>query len=84
MISLIPSKLFMSDLNTVLDDGDKLKKICDCIDTLALQRKPDKEFNDHKLYGRLEGFRECIIDSRYHLIYRENENFLVLLRLKKI
>lgn len=84
MINLLPSKLFMNDLAHELKNGLNITELRECVDSLTFEKKPEDKFCDKPLHGRFEGFRECFIPSKYQLIYRTTEEFVVLMRFKAV
>ena len=56
-------------------DRSLLEKV---IDDLLAGKQLDKKHLDHELTGKYAGFRECHIQSDWLLIYRKNEETMVL------
>ncbi len=56
-------------------DDKELNKV---IDTLCKSVKLNPEYQDHNLHGEYEGYRECHIRGDILLIYRIEEQKLIL------
>lgn len=82
MRDIIPSRLFMNDLSESWKRGLNIKNLSACVESLSLHGKVSEEFEDTRLFGRYEGFRECIIDSDYRLLYRIENEKVMLFRFK--
>jgi mRNA interferase YafQ len=79
MYLLVPSKRFskqirkLEKLNPLL-----LKKLERAIETLRLEGSLPVAKKDHRLTGRLIDFRECHVAPDWLLIYRQQEDLLIL------
>lgn len=65
----------------LLKSGTKdavFEEIQQVIDALAKKEKLDSRYRDHKLQGEYSGYRECHIKSDLLLVYRVQEEQLVL------
>ena len=48
------------------------------INTLASGKKLEKKYQDHELSGKLRGYRECHIQNDILLVYKIQEEALIL------
>ena len=79
MLQIIPTKQFKKDLKRIAKDSTKdLNKLNKIVNLLAEQKQLPKEHKDHQLKGKLRNYRECHIDPDWLLIYRAQNDILVL------
>ncbi len=73
---------FKRDLKSLVKQGKDISLLDDPIDTLAAGKTLDKKYKDHKLTGNWSGFREFHMESDWVVVYRidEDEVVLVLVR----
>ena len=77
-LDIIWTKQFKKDYKLAQRRHLNLDLIDDVIRTLASGKKLDKKYNDHSLSGNWAGFRECHIQPDWLLIYRIDDDVLVL------
>ena len=58
--------------------GKDMRKLAFVIDELALGRELDETYCDHQLKGKLKDFRECHIEPDRLLMYRIDNQQLIL------
>ena len=73
-----PSSRFKRDMKLVKKRGYDQRLIENVIRTLAAGEELDKKYRDHILLGDYAGFHECHITPDWLLIYRIEDNVLVL------
>lgn len=69
---------FKKDLKLIKKQGLKIPLLLDVIEKLAMGEPLPKSRKDHELSGNWVGHRECHIRPDWLLIYRIEENILVL------
>lgn len=75
------SSKFKKSLKKVIKQGKDIEKLLDVIDKLAIKEELNKKYKDHQLIDNkiYKECRECHIEPNWLLIYRYNENELILL-----
>ncbi len=80
MLEIIVSNRFKKDLKLSAKRGYNLKLLEDVVSTLANKEPLEPKFRDHELTGNFKGFRECHIQPDWLLIYRvENDELMLFL-----
>ena len=69
---------FKKDFKLAMKRGLKIKLLEDVITSLAAGEPLDDKYRDHALSGNWAGFRECHILPDWLLIYRVENDVLVL------
>ena len=69
---------FKKDFKLAIKRGLKIKLLEDVVKTLASGTPLDEKYRDHALSGNWSGFRECHILPDWLLIYRIENDVLVL------
>ena len=72
------SNKFKRDLKLVQSRGYKIDLLTDIINKLASGEPLDEKNRDHDLQGNWEGYRECHIQPDWLLIYKVDNNELIL------
>lgn len=72
------SSKFKKDYKLILKRGYDKQLLQGVIDILVTGDKLPKEYKDHALMGDYKGCRECHITPDWLLIYRIEENMLIL------
>lgn len=70
--------LFKKDYKLALKRKLNIELLQNVISKLANGEKLDSKYNDHSLSGNWAGFRECHIQPDWLLIYRIDDDVLVL------
>jgi len=78
MLNIVPSNQFKKDLKLAKKRGLDLGLLTSVIDTLASQKPLDVKYHDHNLSGNYRSFRECHIEPDWLLVYRYDNDVLVL------
>jgi len=73
-----PSSRFKKDMKTAVKRGYNKSLILQIIDRLAVGEVLEEKYQDHALTGDYIGHRECHIQPDWLLIYRYEEDVLVL------
>lgn len=79
MLEIVASNRFKKDLKTALKRGYNISLLEEAVNRLATQEPLDEKYRDHQLAGDYSGFRECHIAPDWLLVYRINEEGLLLL-----
>lgn len=69
---------FKKDYKLAIKRGLDPNLLLKAIEILANGEQLPKEYNDHSLKGNYTGYRECHIESDWLLVYKINENVLIL------
>ena len=78
MLELVLSNRFKKDLKTIMRIGYNLDLMEEVVDTLLAQGQLDEKYHDHPLSGDYNGFRECHILPDWLLVYRIDDDELML------
>ena len=81
-LSIVMSGRFRKDLRREKRRGRDLSKLEEVVEKLACREPLDISNHDHNLSGNLNGFRECHVEPDWLLIYRVEENDLILLLMR--
>lgn len=69
---------FEKDYKAAFKRGLDLKQLNEVIDKLANGIQLEPKYNDHWLNGEYKGYRECHINPDWLLIYKKDNNVMVL------
>lgn len=78
MFDIVLSNQFRKDLKYASKRGYDLRLLNDVVDRLAAGKVLPVKNRDHELSGNLTGFRECHVQPDWLLIYRIDNNELIL------
>ena len=78
MYAIRSTNKFRQDLKLCQKRGYNMQAITDVIKKLAAGETLPPQNRDHELSGNYKGFRECHIQPDWLLIYRINNNDLIL------
>lgn len=76
--SIEPTNRFKKDLKLCKSRGYDMEKISEIIKLLANGEKLPEKNHDHSLSGNWEGYRECHVLPDWLLIYKYENNELIL------
>lgn len=76
---IITTKRYRKDAKRALKRGCHIRKLDVVIDTLAAGEMLPERYGNHKLTGDYAGYDECHIEPDWLLIYRRENDTLVLL-----
>ncbi len=80
MLNLRYSNKFKKDYKLIQKRGYKIDKLKEVITILREQKSLPEKYQDHALMGNYVGFRECHIEPDWLLIYKiENDELLLVL-----
>ncbi|MBI4033274.1 MAG: type II toxin-antitoxin system YafQ family toxin [Candidatus Blackburnbacteria bacterium] len=82
MYRIVRTKLFERSYKRLKQSGIKKDITNDLqavIDILALGKSLATKYNDHKLTGQFEGYRECHVRSNLLLVYQIDQGNLLLI-----
>lgn len=82
MLEIKTTTQFERDLKLLKKRGYNLKLLKNVIDTLADGKKLEAKYKDHFLQGNCSFFKECHIKPDWLLIYRIDNNMLILTLLR--
>lgn len=80
MLDVRYSTKFKKDFKSCVKRGYNIQKLQNIIDSLRIPERLPYNNRDHSLSGNLVGYRECHIEPDWLLIYRQEENVLLLYR----
>ena len=80
--SIVLSNRFKKDLKRLKKRQYNLTLLETAVDKLAAGEVLELKYHDHNLSGGLSGFRECHITPDWLLVYRIEENDLILLLMR--
>jgi mRNA interferase YafQ len=72
------SKAFKKGLKKLQNEPKSVELVKSIVKRLANDEILEPKYNDHKLTGDYEGFRECHIKPNLLLIYKKQEQILLL------
>ena len=78
MLEIVLANHFKKDLKMAKKRGYDLDLLNDVVEKLARQEPLPKKNRDHSLTGDFIGFRECHIQPDWLLVYRVNDEELIL------
>ena len=80
MLEVVLSNQFKKDLKLASKRGYKLELLEKTVDKIANNIKLEEKYRDHALTGNYIGFRECHIQPDWLLVYRiENDELILFL-----
>ncbi len=80
MLEVVRSNAFKRDLRRALKRGKDLRKLDSVVTALQQQQVLPQRYADHLLRGNWVGHRECHLEPDWLLIYRLQDDVLVLER----
>lgn len=81
MLKIIPTRQFKKDLKLLKNNKKDLETLNNIITILQKEHSLHGLFFDHALIGNYKGFRECHVKPDLLLIYKiENEKLILLLQ----
>lgn len=78
MLEIVLSNRLKKDLKLAAKRGYNLERLNDVVNLLAAQEKLPEKYKDHELIGNYVGFRECHIQPDWLLVYRIEDDDLIL------
>ena len=69
---------FKKELKLAKKQGKDINKLFKIVDILAEKKVLDIKYKDHALISNYKGFRECHIEPDWLLIYKYDDDILVL------
>lgn len=81
MLLLNYTSQFKKDYKKAVKQKKDIEHLKEIITKLAKKEKLEKEYSDHKLKGKLQGYRDCHIESDWVLIYEATEKEFNLIRI---
>lgn len=78
MYSLVFTNQMKEDVKLMKKRGKDLTKLEIVLNTLLSGKELPSKHKDHQLQGKLQGFRECHIEPDWLLVYRKEEQTLIL------
>lgn len=72
------TSLFKKDYKQAIKRGWKIELLDEVIEVIAMGNTLSEKYRDHELTGNWRGHRECHIQPDWLLIYRIDEDVLVL------
>jgi mRNA interferase YafQ len=78
MLTLQATTQYRKDYKLAQKRGCDVSLLNNVIETLLEQKPLEQKFRDHALKGNYVGFRECHIQPDWLLIYKANQDALIL------
>ena len=78
-LQIVLSKQFQKDLKLAKKRGFNIEELEIVVNMLAQQKTLPQKYKDHNLSGNYSNFRECHIKPDWLLIYKQDENELLLI-----
>lgn len=78
MLEIVMSNRFKRDLKIAAKRGYDLDLLDSVVTKLASRETLSERFRDHNLTGKYAGFRECHLQPDWLLVYRVEEQELIL------
>ena len=78
MLKIVYHTKFKKDYKMMVKRGYDTTELFKVIDLLANQETLPEKYKDHKLTGNYVGFKECHINPDWLLIYKVEEDKLIL------
>ena len=78
MLKVVFSGKMKKDLKLAKKRGYNLDKLAEVMHLLVEGKQLPEKYKDHKLTGEYEGQRECHIEPDWLLIYKIEDNLLIL------
>ena len=78
MLNLQTTHLYRKDRKRAIKRGLPMHLLDEALDMLVSEKPLDPKYNDHALKGNYAGFRECQILTDWLLIYKIEQDRLIL------
>ena len=78
MLEVMATARFKKDMKLVLKRGLNAQRLWDVVTLLRQQLPLPDQYRDHSLTGDYAGFRECHIQPDWLLVYRVQQDVLIL------
>jgi len=78
MLDVMATARFKKDMKLVLKRGLNAQRLWDVVTLLRQQQPLPDQYRDHSLTGDYAGFRECHIQPDWLLVYRVQQDVLIL------
>ena len=78
MLNIVLSNRFKKDLKTISTRNSELDLLDEVVNTRAAQKPLPAKNKDHPLTGDYVGFRECHVQPDWLLVYRVEDDDLIL------
>lgn len=78
MLDIVLSNQFKKDLKLAVKRGYDVNLLDEVVTKLANREQLAEKYKDHNLTGKYAGFRECHLQPDWLLVYRVEENELIL------
>lgn len=79
----VATNRFRKDVKKLAKRGYDFTTLREVVHKLENDEPLELKYHDHNLQGQFAGFRECHIGPDWILVYRKEEDHLVLLLLRK-
>jgi mRNA interferase YafQ len=80
MLSILRTNQFKKDYKLSKKQGREIDKLVEVIEKLACEEKLEQKHREHQLHGSYKDCRECHITPDWLLIYKIEDNNLILIR----
>lgn len=78
MLDVYFSGKFRRDYKRIQKQGKDVNLLLSVVDTLAAEKPLERKYRDHAMSGDFIGHRECHIEADWLLIYKVEEDALLL------
>lgn len=78
MLDIYYTSKFKKDYKKIIKQGKKVTELQEVLDYLQQQKKLPEKYKEHLLTGNYIGFRECHINPDWLLIYKIDQEKLIL------
>ena len=78
MYKLKVTKNFKKSLKRIKKRGYNIKKLEEVVEKLRTGQKLSSKYKDHELIGNYKGYRDCHIEPDWILIYKIENDLLIL------
>ena len=78
MLDVYFSAKFRRDYKRIQKQGKDVNRLLSVVDTLAAEKPLERKYRDHAMNGDFIGHRECHIEPDWLLIYKVEEDALLL------
>ena len=75
---VIATNVFNRELKYMIKRGMPVEELDKVVEKLSNGKILERKYHDHKLYGQYEGYRECHIRPDWLLVYRKQNDILLL------
>jgi len=79
MYQILFTNKMKRDVKRIKKRGKKISKLVDVLDLLSTGKPLESKYRDHQLSGNMSDFRECHIEPDWLLVYRIEDDRLIII-----